>query len=75
MPAKDPDQRTLVARVAALKRHRGKTDPELSEARRELRAARLSDHVARVVAEAPPLTPDQCERIAILLRGGAHDAA
>ena len=32
---------------------------------------RLAEHVARVVAEAPPLTPAQRDRIAILLRGGA----
>ena len=63
------------ARVASLTRSRPPSDPDLINARRDLRAARLADHVARVVAEAPPLSRDQVERIAALLRGGAHDAA
>ncbi len=34
-------------------------------------ATRLAEHVAGVVAQAPPLTPAQRDRIAVLLRGGA----
>lgn len=75
MPAQNAEHRVLVSRVAALGRHRTRDDSELAIARRELRAARLADHVAKVVAEAPPLTAEQCERIAVLLRAGAHDAA
>lgn len=63
------------ARVASLTRSRPPSDPELIEARQDLRATRLADHVARVVAEAPPLSDEQIDRIAVLLRGGAHDAA
>lgn len=33
---------------------------------------RLAEHVARVVAQAPPLSPAQRDRIAALLRGGAR---
>ena len=40
-----------------------------SDLRRELAAAKLADYVARVVAEAPPLTEDQKHRIASLLGG------
>ena len=58
------------ARVAALSRDRASDDPLLIAARQNLRAARLEDHVARVVAEAPPLTTEQRERIASLLIGG-----
>lgn len=59
------------ARVATLSRSRAVTDPELVEARRSLRAARLEDHVRKALADAPPLTDAQRERIARLLMGGA----
>lgn len=64
------------ARVAALSRcvksgERAPDDPELQDAKRNLRALRLEDHVQKVIAEAPPLTPEQRDRIAVILRGGA----
>ena len=64
------------AKVAALSRcvaagERPADDPELKEARRNLRALRLEDHVARVLSEAPPLTAEQREHIAALLRVSA----
>lgn len=59
------------ARVASLSRSRPVDDPELQAARLNLRAELLAAHVAKVVAEAPPLSPAQRDRIAILLRGGA----
>jgi hypothetical protein len=55
------------ARIAGLTRSRPADDPELIEARRRLRAERLAEHVKKVVAEFPPLTDAQCERIAGLL--------
>ena len=58
------------AKVAALTRSRTPDDPELVEARRNLRAERLAEHVAKVVAEAPPLTHEQRHRITTILRGG-----
>jgi hypothetical protein len=58
------------ARVASLTRSRQPDDPELIEARRNMRAERLAEHVARVVAELPPLTEQQCQRIAALLLTG-----
>ncbi|MCV7744784.1 hypothetical protein [Micrococcus luteus] len=64
------------ARVASLSRSRSTDDPELIEARRNLKAERLADYVARVVAEAPPLTDAQRDRIAAMLRPTkARDAA
>lgn len=56
------------ARVASLSRSRTANDPDLLNARRNLRTERLAEHIARVVAEAPPLTPDQRDRLATLLR-------
>lgn len=58
------------ARIASLSRSRTPDDPDLIEARRNLRAARLEDHVQKVVAGAPPLTQAQRDRIAGLLRAG-----
>lgn len=46
-------------------------DPVVTEARRDLKAARLADYISRVVDEAPPLSPEQRDRLAVLLRGGA----
>jgi len=50
-------------------------DPErverASELRRNYAAEKLAEYVAKVVAQAPPLTPAQRDRVAILLRGGA----
>ncbi len=62
------------ARVAALSRDRAVNDPDLLEARRDLRAARLEEYIARTVAAAPPLTDEQRSRLALLLRTtGAGD--
>lgn len=67
--------RTPRAQVAALSRSRAATDPDLIEARRNLRAARLAEYVAKAIAEAPPLNKEQLEQIGALLRGGTNDAA
>lgn len=56
------------AKIAALSRSRTADDPELVEARRDLKAAKLEDYIRRVVAEAPPLTDQQRELLAGLLR-------
>lgn len=57
------------AKVAALKRHRhDPNDPDVTDAVRDLAAARLEDYVRGVVDTFPPLTDDQRNRIAALLR-------
>ena len=58
------------ARVASLSRDRAPNDPEILAERQAMQAERLAEHVARVVAQAPPLSPAQRERIAALLRAG-----
>ncbi|WP_219930992.1 hypothetical protein [Gordonia paraffinivorans] len=60
------------ARIAALSRDRSADDPELVDARRDLAATRLEEHVAKVLATAPPLTQEQRGRIASLLRVNPH---
>ncbi len=60
-------------RVASLTRSRSADDPDLLAARRALRAARAEEYIRQLVAGAPPLTPEQRDRLAVLLRssGGA----
>lgn len=70
-PTSIESRRHAAARVGALSRSRQQGDPELIDARRDLRAAGLAEHIAKVVAEAPPLTAEQRDRLAVLLRGGA----
>jgi hypothetical protein len=70
MPAQNPNVRTADARAAALTRHRGAQHQSTLEARRDAEALRLEDYIKRVVDAAPPLTPAQRDRLALLLRGG-----
>jgi len=61
------------ARYASLSRSRPADDPDLIEARRNLKAERLAEHIASVVNEAPPLSAAQRSRLAALFESG--DAA
>lgn len=63
--------KTARGRLAALTRHREPGDPAIEDARRDLRAVRLEDHVKRVVDDLPPLTDEQVSRLTLLLRGGS----
>lgn len=68
------------SRIASAK----KADPsaDVTDLKRQLRAERLEDYIVRQLAAAPPLTDEERERLARLLRpslsvvgGGADDAA
>jgi hypothetical protein len=63
--------KTNRAQVAGLARRRAPDDPDLVNARRDLAAERLSETVRQIVDRAPPLTPEQRDSIAALLRGPA----
>lgn len=72
IPSPIATPRVARARKAALDRYRPADDPQVVEASRDLAAANLQHYIERVVAEAPPLTDAQCDRLASLLRvGGA----
>ena len=58
------------ARVASLTRSRTADDPELLDARRNMRTERLAEYIKRVVDAAPPLSAAQRDRLALLLAGG-----
>lgn len=55
------------ARVAALSRSRAADDPDLTDARRDLRAARAEEYIRELVDAAPPLTDEQRHRLSTLL--------
>ncbi len=75
-----PNWRISRAKIASLTRSRTPDDPDLLDARRDLREARLAEYIAKTVAAAPPLTATQLDRLATLLRpiptaGGGPNAA
>lgn len=55
------------ARLAGNSRHHGPNSEQALEARRALKAARLEDAISRAVDSAPPLTPEQRRKLAVLL--------
>ncbi|MEZ2390870.1 hypothetical protein AB6813_15265 [bacterium RCC_150] len=57
--------------VAALSIHHPPNSPQVIEARRELRAIKLLEYVAKALAEFPPISEAHLEEVARLLRGGA----
>lgn len=70
-PALSSAGRNLRAKCAILARHRGPDAPETIEAGRDYRAEVLAEHVRKVVDTFPPLTAEQRDRIAALLRAPA----
>ncbi len=73
MPARDPGHRSLANKKRALARWH--PDADTSELDRDLKAARASEYVRRLVSEAPPLTELQRARLAALLLGARPDRA
>jgi hypothetical protein len=67
----------LAARKAITTRHH--PDADTSDLDRDLAAAALEEHIRKIVDSAPPLSPDQRTRLALLLApatdGGGQDAA
>lgn len=58
------------ARLAAITRHHPNRADLKGAVRRDLAAANLESYIRRTVAAAPPLTGEQRDRLAVLLRGG-----
>lgn len=56
------------AKIGALSRSRRPDDPELVDARRSLAAERITEHIEKILAEAPPLSDEQRTKLAELLR-------
>lgn len=70
MAALSAQQRHHRARIAALSRDRDPNDPDIVAARRDKAGADIEAYVDRVIKSAPPLTDEQRNRIAALLRAG-----
>jgi hypothetical protein len=66
LPASSPSLHGSTARAGADARWR---KPDAEAARRELAAERISSFVQRVLADAPPLSDEQRDRLALLLCG------
>ena len=43
---------------------------DVTELRRQYKAERLAEHIAKIVDAAPPLSAAQRDKLALLLRGG-----
>ena len=60
--------RSIQGRLAAESRYR--PDDDHTDLKRSLKAAQLEEHIARTVDAWPPLTDEQRDKLATLLRGG-----
>jgi hypothetical protein len=56
-----------VSKLAAIQRHHGPDDPRLHDLRRDLAAIQLEEYIEKIVAQAPPLSPQQRLKLASLL--------
>ncbi|TFC21336.1 hypothetical protein E3O46_06985 [Cryobacterium glucosi] len=74
MASSNPKTRSIVATLGAATRW-GTASPEaLANMQRDLAAERLALYIERVVADAPPLTGAQRDRLAALLSGAVVPA-
>ena len=70
-----PDSPVVIGpRLARLRQRYGNDAPQTVRARQDLAAAQIEVAIAKAVADAPPLRPEQIDRIAAILRtsGGAR---
>lgn len=58
------------SQIALKKRYH--PDADVSDLRQQLKAERLAEYVKRTVDSAPPLTEEQRDKIAALLRGSVN---
>jgi hypothetical protein len=72
MPARDPRVRRASSSLAATVRWH--PDADTTEARRNLEAAKLEQHIRDAVAKSPPLTEAQRAELALILTGGSDVA-
>jgi hypothetical protein len=75
MPTPSPVVAHHRARIGALKRgiragERPADDPALTDAYQNMRAELLAEHVQKVIDGWPPLSSEQLDRVAALLRAG-----
>ncbi len=67
MPRSPEVSNALAANARAHQRNLG--PDAIADARRDLATAKIADYITRVVDAAPPLSTEQRDRLALLLRG------
>jgi hypothetical protein len=65
------EQVRIRGKLGATIKHRPSDKAAADELRLQLKESRLAEYIAKVVNEAPPLTPEQRDKLATLLRGAA----
>ena len=68
----DQSVASLSARANVLARHKGANHPDTIDARRAHTEAAIAADIKRRLADAPPLTEAQQDRLAALIRGGGR---
>lgn len=68
-----PDVAKARGTYAILARHHGRDDPRTVTAETELRAANLAEGIRKAINTWPPLTAEQRDRLAGLLRAGVSE--
>ena len=58
-------------RLGDTSRRHGPDSQHARDARRDLAAAKIEDYIDKVISEAPPLSVEQRDALALLLRGGS----
>lgn len=61
------NSRTIIALYAAEHRKKNRNPDRIAELRLMLRETQLAEHIREVVDSAPPLTPEQLQRLSLLL--------
>lgn len=72
MPVKASRERVRVARTLASAQRFSPDAESTEDLKRELKAMTIEDHIRALADSAPPLTMEQRNRLALLLRGGAN---
>jgi hypothetical protein len=65
------EAKSHITRAAVLKRHHPEQRERIEAEKQQARVLTLEEHIRTVVAAAPPLSQEQCDRLALILRGGA----
>jgi len=66
------ERQRLGGRVAQLRRYHGDDAPKTVAAKQDLAEAKIQAAIEKHLAEAPPLRPEQADRLSVLILGGAR---
>ena len=70
MPSNNDTLQPMRAAIARASRRRGYDPTEVDRLRREYAELKLAEMIRTAVAKSPPLSPEQADRLAALLRSG-----